>query len=1119
MNPCIKEELARKTRDIQRMAAEIRELRSNPKEHFRIEHDPLEPLRYNRMSTNQRFRDESVNEQLIFNNDHQEEQFRHDKNWKNTNTNKNTQYWTYDTSEDNLHPILRPLIDHQHLDDLNIQNQQPYNFHESTSDHQDQNDSTHLEGRESFSIEPMEELNDVNYSIPLQTNQKHELHHFSYVLPCHYVEGLLENYPKNDTNLQSKNDQAKMYLYIAPKKIVIEKKIIVETNFEEKISMLRPTSYKQNTKLNKTNWSLNPPILDNEILYNNQYPSDMIAESSQNENNDHLSIKLEIFDQMPRCDNITNNINEIQQHLSFNDTPIKQESMVQENKINNIDDQTHSKVYFHHTTEDERKGKVYYKTPKHSYSGSKIGGNGYDEEEEELNYEISNIVSKNRSYVVSNYTNDNNDRNSRWSSPSQLALHNDNFDSKVESSFVVNQQDEEININSTEREYTHCQDAPNDILENQSYNDESRISHVHWGLNSSSDHVQIPTNFIVPNNNSNSTYESNLKNESDNNLSNVNHPIHSILHHSGEQHSHKEHINWGENSTSDRPEKLQNMHESITEVKPSHISYVQEFLQPHVSIDKELLSTEKITNDNKVDVESQESNEPPSLVDKILSSFQSSLNQTIPEETSQNVGSNHESTEKPTNVSLELQSTKDKTSSHTSNEIVTESTKDIVHQNKNAKFSKSPSFVQSFLSLFQSSPSKTQEENSQENENVIQSNESTNQNDNVNEVSTQSESESKNSQNVDKSDDVSIVSTIFSSFYESNSLKPSIVQSLSEGGNESLALNALSKENETQDKNVFHSSFENETIDDEEYYNELPHRKMDASRKASIDKVKKELFLKLGDQQEQGLDGTPPLNNLINNTLGRESEHAIVHLENNELGQVENFDKVLENKKEETSHFSLQNINHESRRYSIEKIDSNKLKDWQQRSQSMPISRTSLYSTFRDRPSKSTVNSQFSRGNEFITNIHEVKESMDVENVQESQVQVYDQSSIIQSKRISFDKNDVGEETSFDHNGNESMKNVFDNRIVESLMPSISQTPTISNNENQRNNKSITLSTDDENDPDKSILCVARIRFVFPGKSTTFTTSQNHATTNTSSTPNRSDFSVGLKFNNEKSED
>jgi len=1122
----MKEELARKTCDIQRMAAEIHELRSNLEEHFQIEHSPLEPLRYNRNPIHPRFQVNSIHEKHSSNNEHHKEQSKDDKNWKNTNAIKNTQYWTYDTNDDNPHPILRPLVDHQYNDDLIMQMQQPYQ--ESISNGQHINDSSGLEGGESSSIEPLEESNDEHYNIPLQIYQQRASHEFSYVVPCHYVEGLLKNYPKKDKELQLENDQATMYLYIAPKKIVIEKKIIVETDFEEKISMSRPNSYKQNIKVNKTNWSLNYPILDNEIFYNDQYPSHMIAESSQIDNNDQLSIKLEIFDQMPKFDNVPNNTNKIQERLSYNDSPIKHESIVQQNKTSNMDDPTrdptHSKVYFHHTTQDEKKKKVYYKTPKHSYSQSKINANGYDDDGDEFDYEISNDASKKRSYIVNNFNkNDNFGSNSRWSSPSQLALRDNTFESQNELLYL-DQKDEEININSNECVYIHNEDAPNDIIENQSHNIESRVSHKHWDPNSSLKQVETPTTLIVPNvesfNKENNTYESNIKNESNNNHSSTNHPIHSILHHSGKQHPHHEHIIWGDNFVSDEQQELQNINHSIMEVKPSHISQVQESLQPSALIDKEFLSIEKIKiDDNKVQGQSQEINEAPSLLDRnFVISFQSSPDEQSFENTSQNVVE-EESIEKSTNASLEIQSTKEKVYEN-SHELVIDSTKETIHQNKNAKFSKSPSFVQSFLSLFQGSSHNAQEEKSHENENAIQNNESTSQKDSINQVSTQLEGDTRNSKKVDKSDDVS---TILSSFHEPTSFQSSIPQDHIKGRHESIALNELSNENEIQDKDVLNSNYENKSIDDEAYYNELPHRKMDASRKASVDEVRKELLLKLRNQQEEELEDTTTLNNVKMNTLDHESIHAI---RNDELVN-ENFDKVLQNKKEEFSHVSLQHTNHEPRRYSIDKIDVNKLKDMQYRSQSTSMSRTSLYSSFRDRPSKSIVNSQFFRTNEFTSNIHEghesfgveneVRESKDKENVQESQAKIYYQGSIIHSKQTSFDMNANEEDTSFDKNDNGSITNAFNDKVVETFMPSNSLISTF-NNENQRSNRSSKVSTNDDNDPDKSILCVARIRFVFPGKSTILATSQNHTTTSTSSTPNKSDFNVGLKFNNEKSQ-
>jgi hypothetical protein len=404
--------------------------------------------------------------------------------------------------------------------------------------------------------------------------------------------------------------------------------------------------------------------------------------------------------------------------------------------------QSNSRVNFHHTTADEeRKGKVYYKTPKHSYAQSKLDIGGY-EDNDELEYGVLNN-SRSKSYVQNKqYSNENFGRSSRWSVPSKMALNDGkfcNFDSKAKTLYFDKNQ--EIGKNQMESSQ----------LENKMFVDETTMNQSPWPLNSTLDQGTSLFDLLTTNKESS---KENLVDEQSINFESGSHnteqiPIHSILHHSGEQHHPMHHIVWGENSTSDESQDTNLVHQSNPKFRPSYISQHEQ--HPH---DEHTIYSEKLISDalqgNNVTYESYTKFKP-----SYVSNSQKSLQSILPDnevQTSTNViDTNIESSktnESPSffqnlmpvlvpsyntpkskyfeskfatqsNIKEQVQNQRNKKlrSKSTSNGSNKRLPKDVhTRKNESTKSVKSPSFVQSFMSLFQTSPKNESSKVASENE-------------------------------------------------------------------------------------------------------------------------------------------------------------------------------------------------------------------------------------------------------------------------------------------------------------------------------------------------------------------------------------------------------------------
>ena len=239
------------------------------------------------------------------------------------------------------------------------------------------------------------------------------------------------------------------------------------------------------------------------------------------------------------------------------------------------------------------------------------------------------------------------------------------------------------------------------------------------------------------------------------------------------------------------------------------------------------------------------------------------------------------------------------------NEFKIKNTKVAFHENKiSLKSIKPPSSVQSITSILQSESNETQQNHTNENEIVIKSdmkeneiltknNEVTNQKDNRNHVLRQSQSKSKYQLSINKIDDVLNKSTSFDSYSsESRFAQPSIIQNKDEKKNKSKNF----VEDTIQNQNVVNLEFEDKIVDNLQDHNKPPCHKMNASQKASIDKVKEGLFLKLENQQGKESKNIPSSSNFINNMLDKQQDYRMVQSFNNQSIDTEKLNNVIENK-------------------------------------------------------------------------------------------------------------------------------------------------------------------------------------------------------------------------------
>ena len=867
----------------------------------------------------------------------------------------------------------------------------------------------------------------------------------------------------------------------------------------------------------------NKSIDDNQNSLHNddKYSSLAIEKSLQNEKNDELSRKSKISNENPLSNNIINNIDETPKHISTYDEFLRHHSVSQQNDINMNDALTHHEV--HHDIKSKKNSEIYNKTPKFSYFQLISSNKQYTNKE--LDYNFFKNDYKSKSYVPSNFNNDDDySHNIRWSSPFELAFHDDNpyeiFDLKTKTLSTSNLQPINIYTNLSKLEIESTKKA----LENKIPIDEPRTSYVRWNDNLSLDEIQLPKHLTMPiadsSNENNFLHEfvNSIENSSSDNASSIEYDsISSTLHPFKEQHSFYEYINLNDNLINEIFLQ-ESMHSSI----PKSLELVK-------STSEESLTIKNKTNDNSI-IDTFENSNETLFVSNLKSLSQDPLNLFSPHDMSKDAIEDSSVAKNSTHVSSMYQSFQDTILSKELNEIKNKNTKVAFYENKiNLESMKSPSFVQSNMSILQSESNKTQQSHTNENKIVTKSdmkennfftknNEVTNQKDNENQVIRQSQSKSKYQLSINNIEDVLNKSTSFDSYSsESRFAQSSIIQNNDEKNNKSKNF----VEDTIQNQNVVDLGFEDKIIDDLQYHDKQPYHKMNASQKTSFDQVKEGLFLKFENQQVKESKSIPSSSNFINSMLDKQQNHRMVQSFNNQSIDTKKLNDVIEN--ESTSYISPSRIDHGRRQYSRDKFDLNKLKDFQQRSKSTSTSRISVYSSFEERPSKSKINlnEAFRNNHQNNTSKHEDNtiESINEKNLDDLEAKAIDDFRI-HSKQTSIYKN-------------QDITNALSKKIEESFMLPNNEVAMTSSNDDQSNSKAnedpkkeineditnaiskkiensfmlpknevaMTSSDNDQSnskvneDPKKNVLCVARIRFVIPKRSTTL---QNNVATSTS---------------------
>lgn len=522
------------------------------------------------------------------------------------------------------------------------------------------------------------EISNETKSIPMQTNLN-QMNDLSYNLPHQHGEELSEGCLEQNIVSEYKNNHKNIYCEIAPKKVFIERTIVVETDLNQMTHV---------QKLSKQSCG---------------------EEKIQNNNEINYEIRNEI------------ELNVCEADLNYEDL-LKEEF---QNKVDMSGRKYGSRVNFHHTTlDEERKGKVYYKTPKHSYVQSKLSVGEYKDYNEINNRIVSN--SRSNSYVQNKqYNHENSSRSSRKSAPSRLALNDDVFYStnyRAEmSQYDINQENGQNIMNSLQ-------------IENQAFVDES--DQLTWPLNSLVDQetplFDPTTTNIESSKKENLVYESSkdFENQFQNIEQTLEPPIHSILHHIGEHHLvHHEHIVWGENSTSDEVQSI--VHQPNPKFRPSYVNEHEQ--HPH--------DEHKVYRKNSTCDVLQKDNNHPNINFKLsfVSDPYKSLQSLVPQNV---IAANNESLEKakspvgspssiqslrsvlvPSDNTCESKKNEEKIVVYSNNEeqikdqrslrYRSKSTSDGLNKHllksvnmeksKSIKPIKSPSFVQNFISIFQGS--------------------------------------------------------------------------------------------------------------------------------------------------------------------------------------------------------------------------------------------------------------------------------------------------------------------------------------------------------------------------------------------------------------------------------
>ncbi|XP_073385998.1 uncharacterized protein [Physcomitrium patens] len=918
------EELAQKTRDIQRLAAEIRRLRYDLKEygthsvgdqsvmnyqqseqHVESNSVKNEPFEENHSSTNQNTNYFNENEESS---SHYQDQ-NNEQSSSHYQDQNNEQSLSHYQDQDNEPSSSQyqdqnndSLMDNSWNEEQNLRQQMFHDHNFVSNDGVVLNDND-IENSQYDPIESPQIFKEENIEEDqLQSqNKEHEtvnFHHNSSNEDEQQIVHTCSKHSELDWNHNSKN----ISVVIAPMKITIHKKFVVDVDFKEQLSFFK-SSYNEVQQSIKTNWDSNllptqhdlpphsdqyllPPTVEQHVEPNNEFDNDiMIEEEPQDED-----VSFEIAP-------------------PFNFDRAKKRG---------------SKVNFIPAPQEDEPKKTYYKTPKHSYVKSKMDASGYGTDEE-IEYEIPS--SRSKSYVSNgNSSNSKHSHRARKSAPCQYHLQESNLSNptpKKEKSHKNNNNKSAKSAKFNLQNNTYSE-IKNDLYESElDYKDSYDKS---------------------PHNNENES----------NNGAYIQPPIQSILNH-GPHNKQKEHIVWGENSSSDVPSQTNDACVQDTKFRQSYVANTQ---QPHLS------------NPSTSTYELQESMPSTSIANN------TSISQNMSNESSQFQGNaqkiefkHYDEEDLWKNYSTtNIQASKKKPSKSYVSPTTCQT------KNKSAK-----SFVGKIASFFQKPSNKNNLEDSFKNEIVIESSDtninkngyeehmSTNDTNGVNYYKSYGALSYKDPKKNNSEKSIRSMSYAHSLGSKApKESKPSFVQSIkalfqdapsnSEKNNNTWEASTLTTDykpmpTQTQllstiqnnEKELSHQYVDlqqsnqktsagnqigNELIDD--------HQLMDSSKRASIEEVRRELSFKLGKQleaQEQESMYTP---------------------------------KVQYEKKTHVTH--VRGRDDEPRRYSIDKIGAD-LAQLKQKTQSSSESRESVYSNFLKAPSKSVgalhFGPKFKGGNEY----------------------------------------------------------------------------------------------------------------------------------------------------------